>query len=93
MATVNISIRMDKELKAQAEAMFSAMGLNMTTAMNIFLRQAVREQRIPFDISLRVPNSETIKAIEEVEEFKKNPDGYKRYSSFAELLNEVKADA
>ena len=47
MATVNMSIRMDTELKKQADAMLSDMGLNMTTAMNMFLRQVVRQGRIP----------------------------------------------
>ena len=48
MATTNMSIRMDTELKKQAETMLSDMGLNMTTAMNLFLRQVVRQGRIPF---------------------------------------------
>ena len=48
MATTNMSIRMDTELKKQAETMFADMGLNMTTAMNMFLRQVVRQGRIPF---------------------------------------------
>ena len=52
MATVNMSVRMDTELKKQAEALLSEMGLNMTTAMNLFLRQVVRQGRIPFEIAL-----------------------------------------
>ena len=67
MATVNMSIRMDTELKRQAEAMLSEMGLNMTTAMNIFLKQVVRQGKIPFEISLNQPNAETLEAMEEVE--------------------------
>ena len=47
MATVNMSIRMDTELKKQADAMLADMGLNMTTAMNMFLRQVVRQGKIP----------------------------------------------
>ena len=46
MATTNVTIRMDTELKKQADAMLSGMGMNMTTAMNIFLRQVVRQGRI-----------------------------------------------
>ena len=93
MATTNISIRVDTELKKQAESMLSDMGLNMTTAMNIFLRQVVRQGKIPFEIATDIPNAETIEAISEFEEFRKNPNGYKRYASFSELLDEVNADA
>lgn len=56
-ATTNVSIRMDIDLKKQAEELFSDLGLNMTVAMTMFLRQAVRNQGIPFEIS-RVPNAE-----------------------------------
>ena len=50
--TTNINIRMDKALKEQAEKLLSELGMNMTTAFNIFLRQAVRQGKIPFEISL-----------------------------------------
>jgi DNA-damage-inducible protein J len=49
--TTNISIRIDKELKDQAESLFSELGMNMTTAFNVFVRQAVRQRKIPFEIS------------------------------------------
>ena len=68
MATVNMSIRMDTELKKQADAMLSDMGLNMTTAMNMFLRQVVRKGRIPFEIATDIPNSETLAAMKEVDD-------------------------
>lgn len=58
--TTNISIRMDSDLKTQADALFSELGMNISTAFNIFVRQALREGRIPFDISLNQPNKETI---------------------------------
>ena len=58
--TTNISIRMDSDLKAQAEALFSELGMNLTTAFNIFVRQSLREGKIPFEISLNQPNKETV---------------------------------
>jgi DNA-damage-inducible protein J len=51
MAQTNINIRMDVSLKKQAEVLFNELGINMTTAFNIFVRQAVRQQRIPFEVS------------------------------------------
>lgn len=50
--TTNISIRMDLKLKTQADALFNELGMNLSTAFNIFVRQSLREGRIPFDISL-----------------------------------------
>jgi len=65
VATTNITIRMDEELKKQAEDLFSDLGLNLTTAFTAFARQAVREQGIPFVLSRNIPNEETKKAIED----------------------------
>ncbi len=52
MATATITIRMDENLKKQAETLFDAMGMNMTTAFTIFTKAAVREGRIPFEIKV-----------------------------------------
>ena len=65
MATTNLNIRTDKEIKEAAEKIYSSLGLNMTTAINMFLRASIRESGIPFDLKLNQPNEETIKAIEE----------------------------
>lgn len=65
MGSTNLNIRTDKDVKAQAEKIFDALGLNMTTAINIFLRQAIRENGIPFEIKLNVPNEITVAAIRE----------------------------
>ncbi|MDE6619269.1 MAG: type II toxin-antitoxin system RelB/DinJ family antitoxin [Lachnospiraceae bacterium] len=60
MATTNVTMRMDEELKAQAEELFADLGLNMTSAFTVFVKQAVREQCIPFKISRAVTNEETM---------------------------------
>ena len=65
MSTTNLNIRTDKEIKEAAEKIYASLGLNMTTAINMFLRASIRESGIPFDLKLNVPNDETIKAIEE----------------------------
>ena len=89
MATTNITIRMDEELKKQAEELFSDLGLNMTTAFTVFVKQSVREQQIPFMLSKKTPNEETFQAIREIEELKKDKNK-KTYHNFSELLEEVK---
>ena len=65
MATMNLNIRTDKMVKEQAEAIFAELGINMTTAINMFLRRAIRERGIPFDLKLEVPNAITLAALEE----------------------------
>ncbi len=65
MGSTNLNIRTDSDIKAQAEKLFDALGLNMTTAVNIFLRQAIRENGIPFEVKLSVPNDVTVSAIAE----------------------------
>lgn len=91
MATVNMSIRIDTELKKQADAMLSDMGLNMTTAMNMFLRQVVRQGRIPFEIATDIPNAETIAAIKEMDDMLSGKIPAKRYSNTKELFEDLES--
>lgn len=86
--TTNISIRMDSELKAQAEALFSELGMNLSTAFNIFVRQAIRNGAIPFTISLNQPNEETIAAMLEAERIAKDPS-VKGYTDLDELFHDL----
>jgi len=55
--TTNISIRMDADLKAQADALFAELGMNLSTAFNIFVRQSLREGGIPFEVKQSTPSS------------------------------------
>ena len=89
MATKNITIRMDEELKKQAEELFADLGLTMTAAFNAFAKQAVREQRIPFYISRNIPNAETMAALEETNKIKQNLDEYKSYGNVDEMMKEL----
>ncbi|OON98577.1 MAG: hypothetical protein ATN35_04480 [Epulopiscium sp. Nele67-Bin004] len=88
MATTNVTIRMDAELKKQAETLFSELGMNLTTAFTVFAKQAVREQQLPFMVS-KYPNAETIKVIEEA----RNGIGLSReFTSVSELMEDLNAD-
>ena len=59
MATSNVTIRMDKDLKDQADELFTDLGFNFTTAITAFVKQAVREQKIPFVISRDIPPAQS----------------------------------
>ena len=91
MASTNISIRMDSELKAQFEAFCADVGMSMTTAFTIFAKKAVREYRIPFEIGSETPNAETVAAIQEAERMKRDPSIGKSYTSVDEMMRELLA--
>lgn len=93
MATTNINVRVDSELKQSAEALFDDLGLNMSSAITMFLKSAVSHDGIPFEVKRFTPNAETKAALAEYEEMKRRPGDYKRYGSFDELVSEVLNDA
>lgn len=88
-STTDISIRMDSDLKAQADALFEQLGMNLSTAVNIFVRQSLREGRIPFDISLDQPNKETSAAMLEAESIAEDSSA-KEYNDLGELFADMK---
>ena len=89
MATTNVSIRMDTELKAQADELFAELGMNLSTAFNIFVRQSLREGGIPFEIRTDRPNQETIAAMLEAENIAKDPK-VKGYTDLDEMFADLK---
>lgn len=89
MAITNITMRIDEELKTQLQELVSNLGMDMTTFFILSAKQAVREQGIPFNISMRVPNRETIEAIEEVKAMKKDPSLGKTYTDVDNMMKEL----
>ena len=85
MATINI--RVDEELKRNSENIFSEIGMSMTTAITVFLKAVVRNNSIPFN--LEIPNNETLKAFQEVEEISSGKVKAKKYSSSAKLKKDL----
>ncbi|MFI3115024.1 MAG: type II toxin-antitoxin system RelB/DinJ family antitoxin [Clostridia bacterium] len=93
MAKVSTNISLDPNLKKSAQELFSDLGLDLSTAVTLFLSQAVREQKIPFEIKRNIPNNNTIMAMNEFNEMKNNPQNYPRYSSFKDAMKDVLDDA
>ena len=89
MPSANINIRVDAELKRAAEALFADLGLNMSTAVTMFLRSAVRQDGIPFEVTRSLPNTVTRKALSEYEQMRQDPESYPRYDSFDALLEDT----
>ena len=93
MATANINVRVDSSLKQAAESLFSDLGLNMSTAITMFLKSAVSYDGIPFEVRREIPNAETRAALAEYKAMKEHPELYKRYDSFDDSAKEILADA
>lgn len=90
MSQTNINIRVDENLKKQFDTFCDEVGLTMTAAFNLFMKAVIREQRIPFELSLNVPNAETKKAIEDVE---KGVGLSKTYNNLDELFKDLDAES
>lgn len=91
MAKVSTSISIDADVKAKAQELFADFGLDLSTAINIFLRQSIRENCIPFSIQREVPNADTIAAMREADDMVKHPERYETYHSMDELKKALEA--
>jgi len=87
--TTNFSVRMDSDVKKQCESLYGELGMNLTTAINVFLRQSLRAGGFPFDVTIKTPNSVTVAAMKEAECIVRDPN-VKYYSDVEEALRELK---
>ena len=92
MASTNVNIRMDADLKKQFETFCADVGLTMTAAFNVFAKKAVREQRIPFEIGYDIPNEETREAIREAQQMKADSTIGKTYTDVDAMMKELLSD-
>ncbi len=60
MASTNLNVRVDEDVKKNVEVVLDELGLNMSTAVNMFLRAVIRENGIPFKVSLKKPDEEEV---------------------------------
>jgi len=86
--TTNICVRVDTELKAQAEALFNDLGMNLSTAVTVFLRQSVRENRIPFELTRDKPTRETAAAMRDAAKLARDRS-VKGYADPKDLFREL----
>jgi len=87
--TATISVRLDDNLKAQADELFDDFGLTMSAALTMFVKQAVREQAIPFTIARR-PNATTLAAIAEARAIARDPS-VTGYANIEDLVRDLDA--
>lgn len=88
----NVTVRMDSDVKRECEGIYGALGVSLSTAINVFLRKSIREGGFPFDVRLDDrPNRETMAALLEADRIAKDPAA-KRYHSTKELFADLERD-
>ena len=87
MSKTSMSIRLDSEVKEQAQQVFNNLGMDMTTAINIFLRQAIQYQGLPFDVSL----DESRKLLEVLTDLDQNRNMSQSFESVSDLMEDLRA--
>ncbi|HEU3311354.1 addiction module antitoxin, RelB/DinJ family [Streptococcus pneumoniae] len=87
MSKMSISIRLDSEVKEQAQQVFSNLGMDMTTAINIFLRQAIQYQGLPFDVRL----DENRKLLQVLTDLDQNRNMSQSFESVSDLMENLRA--
>lgn len=92
---VNMSFRVDKNLKKEADELFKKLGMNTSVALNLFMAQCVRERQIPFMVTMEnntIPSRKLKKALKELDYMEKHPNEYKSYNNIEELKKALLSD-
>ncbi len=92
MPKISTNISIDAETKAKAQVMLAELGMDLSTAVNIFLRQMLYEGGIPFPIIREVPNKITLDAMQEAQEMVRSPEKYKRYNNVDSMMEDILGD-
>ncbi|WP_261012978.1 type II toxin-antitoxin system RelB/DinJ family antitoxin [Streptococcus mitis] len=87
MSKTSMSIRLDSEVKEQAQQVFNNLGMDMTTAINIFLRQAIQYQGLPFDVRL----DENRRLLEVLTDLDQNRNMSQPFESVSDLMEDLRA--
>ncbi|MDR1705751.1 MAG: type II toxin-antitoxin system RelB/DinJ family antitoxin [Clostridiales bacterium] len=86
-----IQVRVDEEIKQEADELFSDLGFDTPTAIRIFLNHAIRYRGLPFKVSQSIPNAMTIAAMEEADRISRDPN-VKSYTDVDEMMRELLTD-
>lgn len=89
VSTTNVTISIESDLKKEADTLFADLGMNLSTAFNVFIRQAIRVQGLPFEIAREVPSQEMLKAIHQAAKMAHDSEikGFNETGSLTEDLN------
>ena len=87
-----INVMVDSKTKEEATAILKDLGLSMSAAINLFLKQVIKRDGLPFEVRNRKPSKELIEALKEADDIAKNPDKYKGYTNMEELKKALLSD-
>lgn len=90
--TTLINVNVDTQIKEEATAILKSLGLNMSTAINMFLAQVIKRDGIPFEVVNPKPSKEMLQALAEVEDMRKHPDKYPSYDNWEDLKKALLSD-
>lgn len=90
--TSAINVNVPTEVKEESSSIFNNLGLNMSTAINMFLKRVIYERGIPFDVKEPKPSKELLEALQELEYMEKHPEEYKSYSNIEDLKKDLLSD-
>ena len=88
MQNTSITIRTEKEIKDKVKSLYKELGMDLTTAVNVFFRQSLLHNGIPFEVTLDTPNAVTLAAMEEGDKMINDPDA-PRYTSVEALFDDL----
>ena len=89
MPKVSTNITIDADTKKKAQALLSDFGMDLSTAVNVFLKQMIYEGTFPFTITREVPNAVTLAAMKEAEEMRHHPEKYKSYRDVDQMMEDI----
>lgn len=84
----NVNVRIDADIKKNAEKVFESLGISASTAINMFYKQVIRTNSIPFKLKADIPNKETLEALKEAEEMDRKNTG-RSFHSTKELMEDL----
>lgn len=90
--TSPISVNVPAEVKEESNHIFNSLGLNMSTAINMFLKKVIYERGIPFEVKEPKPSKEMLEALQELDYMEKHPEEYKAYNNIKELKKDLLSD-
>ena len=85
----NVNVRIDPEIKKEAEQIFALLGLTPTTAITLFYNQVIRTCSIPFELKADIPNEETMEAIREAKHLEEHPEEARGFASADDLISDI----
>ena len=92
MSQAYLSVRVNETDKKDFEEFCNDVGMNVSVAINMFIKAVLKENKLPFDVVGKTKFSNDLEeALEEAKEMRKNPEKYKKYNNIKELMEDLES--